>query len=282
MGYETSLQLIGVKVDPARRAEIENRLRDPREDPGKVCFLELVGLTPDDTIEFDTRRAPDLISTFETDDEGFTQAAIGKWHDAEPIARWLAQACTSGQLILHSMEGDGSAYGWEFKNGRIRYLELRPSGPWKKLPPPKPWRAADRSAGKDNLIRWNQALRKLPAISIRQPWAWLVVKGFKDIENRSWATRYRGSLLIHASLNEDDLDLDLIAKIERRHKLKMPQTYDTGGIVGVVDVVDCRKRPNSPWHHRGAVGWVLANARQLPMRECKGALRLFRPKVGGR
>jgi hypothetical protein len=39
----------------------------------------------------------------------------------------------------------------------------------------------------------------MKVIVIRQPWAWLIVNGFKDIENRSWATRYRGPLLIQAS-----------------------------------------------------------------------------------
>ena len=36
-------------------------------------------------------------------------------------------------------------------------------------------------------------------LSIRQPWAWLIVHGHKDVENREWATDYRGPLLIHAS-----------------------------------------------------------------------------------
>ena len=30
------------------------------------------------------------------------------------------------------------------------------------------------------------------ALSIRQPWAWLIVNGYKDIENRDWKTHYRG------------------------------------------------------------------------------------------
>ena len=37
------------------------------------------------------------------------------------------------------------------------------------------------------------------AISIRQPWAWLIVHGWKNIENRMWRTSYRGPVLIHAS-----------------------------------------------------------------------------------
>ena len=35
-------------------------------------------------------------------------------------------------------------------------------------------------------------------LTLRQPWAWLVVFGGKDVENRSWTTEYRGPILIHA------------------------------------------------------------------------------------
>ena len=38
----------------------------------------------------------------------------------------------------------------------------------------------------------------IPALSIRQPWAWLIVNGHKDIENRDWPTVFRGELLVHA------------------------------------------------------------------------------------
>ena len=31
----------------------------------------------------------------------------------------------------------------------------------------------------------------MKAISIRQPWAWLVVNGHKDVENRTWRTKHR-------------------------------------------------------------------------------------------
>ena len=36
-------------------------------------------------------------------------------------------------------------------------------------------------------------------LSLRQPWAWLVVNGLKDLENRRWNTRFRGTFLIHAA-----------------------------------------------------------------------------------
>ena len=37
------------------------------------------------------------------------------------------------------------------------------------------------------------------AISIRQPWASLILKCGKDIENRSWPTKFRGRILVHAA-----------------------------------------------------------------------------------
>ena len=39
----------------------------------------------------------------------------------------------------------------------------------------------------------------MKALSIRQPWAWLILHGGKDIENRTWATKLRGRVLIHAA-----------------------------------------------------------------------------------
>lgn len=41
------------------------------------------------------------------------------------------------------------------------------------------------------------------ALSVRQPWAWAVARGHKDVENRSWTTTYRGKLLVHASMRVD-------------------------------------------------------------------------------
>ena len=45
--------------------------------------------------------------------------------------------------------------------------------------------------------------RKQPSItrclSIRRPWARLIVHGYKSLENRSWGTEYRGRIAIHAT-----------------------------------------------------------------------------------
>ena len=42
------------------------------------------------------------------------------------------------------------------------------------------------------IVRWTPSLKRLRALSIRRPWAWLIVSGYEGIENRSWATKHRG------------------------------------------------------------------------------------------
>ena len=44
------------------------------------------------------------------------------------------------------------------------------------------------------------------ALSIRQPWAWLIIHAGKDIENRIHNTRHRGPLYIHAPKTVDPYD----------------------------------------------------------------------------
>jgi hypothetical protein len=48
-------------------------------------------------------------------------------------------------------------------------------------------------------------------ISIREPRASLIVLGHKDVENRTWMTKYRGPVLVHASQRADDVGVDDIA-----------------------------------------------------------------------
>jgi hypothetical protein len=77
-------------------------------------------------------------------------------------------------------------------------------------------------------------------IVIRQPWAWLIVNGFKDIENRSWATRYRGPLLIQASAHRlSKEEMQEHRTYARRRKVELPEEFDLGGIVGMVRLEDC-------------------------------------------
>jgi len=89
-------------------------------------------------------------------------------------------------------------------------------------------------------------------LTVRQPWAWAIIHGGKDVENRSWniAGSYRGTVAIHAAL-QDDYDAwaqvcdglqplaDVIENVVRRgHEVKATCLDTRGSIIGLVDLVD--------------------------------------------
>lgn len=130
---------------------------------------------------------------------------------------------------------------------------------------------------------------KLPtvALSIQQPWAWLIVNGFKDIENRDWRTTFRGPVLIHTGLRVDQHATQAVRAglhpvtgergvLEGNHyPATMMQPVDVGGIIGVAEVVDCVTASRSEWFV-GDYGFVLRNARPLPFMPLKGQLGFFK------
>jgi len=99
----------------------------------------------------------------------------------------------------------------------------------------------------------------MKCLSVRQPWAWLIVHGHKDIENRSWVTKYRGRILIHAPLT-----FNLKAWLYVRttfSEIALPTSqgdFATGAIIGSIILVDIVQESTSPWYE-GRYGWVLAD-----------------------
>jgi predicted transcriptional regulator len=71
----------------------------------------------------------------------------------------------------------------------------------------------------------------MKVLSIKQPWASLIINGYKQYEFRSWATKYRGELYIHASKAPD--------KKVMKHFEKLGLDYPLGCIIGKVDLKDC-------------------------------------------
>jgi len=122
----------------------------------------------------------------------------------------------------------------------------------------------------------------MKALSIKQPWAYLIAIGYKDIENRNWSTRFRGRVYIHTGKRFDDDALIWlmhkgVAPIDALllHSNKMPR----GVIIGEVDIIDCVAHSDSPWFV-GPYGFVLANPtiyeKPLP---CRGRLGFFKPDI---
>jgi hypothetical protein len=120
------------------------------------------------------------------------------------------------------------------------------------------------------------------ALSIRQPWAWLIAHGHKDIENRSWRTRFRGRVLIHAgaTMTQADYLACTLFIADMRTDWRLPACdvlrKECGGIVGEAAIVDCVTASASPWFV-GEYGFVVRDARPMPVRACKGALSFFTP-----
>lgn len=123
----------------------------------------------------------------------------------------------------------------------------------------------------------------MKAITIKQPWASLIVAGLKDIENRSWKTNFRGRVLIHAGktvskngwreMNQKQIDVAANSKMVGAKFNELP----FGAIIGSVEIVDCVKNHTSLWAIDGDWNWVLANPVMFPepITDVKGKLSFW-------
>lgn len=118
----------------------------------------------------------------------------------------------------------------------------------------------------------------MKALSIRQPWAWLIVQGHKNIENRDWPTHVRGEVLVHAgkSMTREDYEIARDVAAAEQVTLPPPEALDLGGIVGAMTIGDCVSDSLSPWFF-GRYGFVIDAARPLPFQPCRGMLGFFTP-----
>jgi len=119
-----------------------------------------------------------------------------------------------------------------------------------------------------------------PALSVRQPWAELIIAGSKSIEVRKWCTDYRGPLWIHAGRTED---------VELGRKFGLVQLFK-GGFIGRVILTTTVQFDSDRWSRwrarhlsdgpmpQIAYGWVLKDPVRLkePL-PAAGELGLFRP-----
>lgn len=119
---------------------------------------------------------------------------------------------------------------------------------------------------------------RLPCLSVRQPWAWLLVHGHKDLENRDWSTKVRGLVGIHAGLRFDEAGYAWVRRTFPTLALPAPSAFERGGLVGVVEITACVTASDSPWF-QGRYGFVVRHGRALPFRRCRGKLGFLYPDV---
>ena len=122
----------------------------------------------------------------------------------------------------------------------------------------------------------------MKALTLRPQWAWFVVNGYKDIENRSWPTRQRGRIWIHASssrVTRAEYER-FLSTCREQGIIDFPsrEDFQTGGIVGNVEIVECVNNSSSLWFV-GPYGFVLKNAQNTLFKPMKGRLGFF--DVGG-
>lgn len=131
---------------------------------------------------------------------------------------------------------------------------------------------------KQEMAHWNNRIywegQPIPdvlpefALSVRQPWGHRILFEGKDIENRDRRTKIRGTIFLHSALTIEDDGKELA------DRLRLP----VGGLIGLVDIVDCVTKSDSNWFF-GPVGYKLANPRPMPFVPCRGMPGFFRPKV---
>ncbi len=71
----------------------------------------------------------------------------------------------------------------------------------------------------------------MKALTIKQPWAQLIIEGYKKYEFRSWKTKYRGIILIHAGMT---LEKDMVSRFKDYNI-----SYTKGAIIGEATLEDC-------------------------------------------
>jgi hypothetical protein len=107
------------------------------------------------------------------------------------------------------------------------------------------------------------------ALSLKQPWANLIATGEKTIETRTWATDYRGELLIVSS--------------------KHPPIEPAGSAVAIARLVECRPMTAADEEaaccdiYPKAVAWVFQGVRPVEPFPVRGQLGIYQiecsPKI---
>jgi hypothetical protein len=115
-------------------------------------------------------------------------------------------------------------------------------------------------------------------LTIRQPWAWAIICGGKDVENRSWPTKHRGPLLIHAGSRFESDGYEFVKQLAAG-PVPPAREFVAGAIIGLVDLVDCREVSDSRWAVDGQWQWCLRNPQPIePPIPCAGKLGLWKPR----
>jgi len=124
------------------------------------------------------------------------------------------------------------------------------------------------------------------ALSLKQPFAWLIANGYLLVDDRTWGTQYRGPVLIHASKGLYKEYYDYL-KSNTNIPLPAKDKLEYGGVVGIANLVLCcrpselpeglsqEQRAHYGGVHQNSFGFLFEQAMPLALRPCRGKLGMF-------
>ena len=119
----------------------------------------------------------------------------------------------------------------------------------------------------------------MKVLSLKQPWAELVLNGRKKIEIRKWNTSFRGEFLIHSSKNPDFSNM-------KKFGFKIGE-LPCGFIIGKARLVNVKHYNSEEEHNKdkdlhlassmgGDYGFVLQDAERIKLIQAKGKLNFWK------
>jgi ASCH domain. len=128
----------------------------------------------------------------------------------------------------------------------------------------------------------------MKVVSLIQPWATLIALGEKSIETRSWATKYRGEIAIHASqtIDKTRFEQPTFKRLLKKHGITDISQIPTGVIVAVANLVDIktteelkksisRQEKILGIYKKGRVGWMLDDIKATTPIPVRGKLGVW-------
>ncbi|MFZ2150983.1 MAG: ASCH domain-containing protein [Candidatus Absconditicoccaceae bacterium] len=126
---------------------------------------------------------------------------------------------------------------------------------------------------------------KTRALSLKQPFATLIVNGKKKIELRTWNTHYRSWFRVHASK---------VPYTKKEYLGIKSEQEPNGYIIGLAQILDVKKYKNKDefyddknlhcasnpeWYHEPLYGYIIGKAMKIKPIKCKGSLNFFKPEI---
>jgi len=118
----------------------------------------------------------------------------------------------------------------------------------------------------------------MKALTIREPWATLILSGHKTVETRVWKTDYKGPILLHVGKTAQP---ETILLSDGTSLLMQPNNNLLGKVVGIVFLNGCRKMERADERaaccpiYTNAQAWILGEVIPITPFEMRGQLQLF-------